>query len=127
MHLIPRLQLRNYGWGPSATCSSPPLAPGNTNQDGPSPVQPKLFFATSLGITGAAFCRLCGLSSYDQLFFGDFNTGTIRRARLTPDRLAIASQAPFYDHSEAVISLETPLDGGPIYFSTTTNIFRLNP
>ena len=127
VHLIPRLQLRNYGWGPSATCSSPPLAPANTNQDGPSPVQPKLFFATSLGITGAAFCRLCGLSSYDQLFFGDFNTGTIRRARLTPDRLGIASQAPFYDHPDAVISLETPLDGGPIYFSTTTNIFRLNP
>ncbi len=125
--LIARLRLRNYGWGPSATCSSPPQAPRNTNQDGPSPVMPKLFFATSQGITGAAFCRLCGLSSNGWLFFGDFNTGTIHRARLTSARTGIASQAPFYDHPDAVFSLETPVDGGPIYFSTSTNIFRLNP
>jgi glucose/arabinose dehydrogenase len=127
VNLIARLRLRNYGWGPSFTCSSPPPAPRNTNQDGPSPVLPKLFFAQPLGITGAAFCHLCGLSSYDQLFFGDYNTGTIRRAKLTSARTGIASQAPFYDHPNAVLSLETPLDGGPIYFSTTTNIFRLNP
>jgi glucose/arabinose dehydrogenase len=127
VNLIKRLTLRNYGWGPSFTCSSPPPAPLNTNQDGPSPVLPKLFFAETLGITGAAFCHLCGLSSYDQLFFGDYNTGTIRRARLTSPRTGIASQAPFYDHPASVLSLETPIEGGPIYFSTTTNIFRLNP
>ena len=57
----------------------------------------------------------------------EFNTGIIRRARLTSDRLGIASQAPFYDHPQFVLSLETPLNGGPIYFSTTTNIFRLDP
>ena len=90
-------------------------------------MQPKLFFARSQGITGTAFCNLCGLSSYGQLFFGDFNTGTIRRARLTPARTGIASQAPFYVHPDPVFSLETPLDGGPIYFSTRTNIFRLSP
>jgi glucose/arabinose dehydrogenase len=127
VNLVTRLTLRNYGWGPSFTCSSPPPAPLNTNQDGPSPVLPKLFFADTLGITGAAFCHLCGLSSYDQLFFGDYNTGTIRRARLTSARTGIASQAPFYDHPASVLSLETPIEGGPIYFSTTTNIFRLNP
>ena len=127
INLVARLRLRNYGWGPSQTCSSPPPAPRNTNQDGSSPVLPKLFFAESPALTGAAFCRLCGLASYDQLFLGDANTGTIRRARLTSDRLDIASQAPFYDHPDAVLSLETPVDGGPIYFSTRTNIFRLNP
>jgi glucose/arabinose dehydrogenase len=127
INLIARLALRNYGWGPSATCSSPPPAPRNTNQDGPSPVLPKLFFPGQPALTGAAFCRLCGLSSNGQLFFGDFNTGTIRRAMLTSARTGIASKAPFYDHPAAVLSLETPLDGGPIYFSTTTNIFRLNP
>ena len=126
--LIARLTLRNYGWGPSATCTSPPVAPRNTNQDGPSPVLPKLFLAESQGITGAAFCHLCGLPpSGGQLFFAEFNTGIIRRARLTSDRFGIASQAPFYDHPEFVFSLETPLNGGPIYFSTTTNIFRLDP
>ena len=88
---------------------------------------PKLFFARPLGLTGAAFCNQCGLSSNGRLFFGDFNTGTIRRATLTSARTGIASRAPFYDHSGGVLSLETPVDGGPIYFSTERNIFRLNP
>jgi len=127
INLIARLTLKNYGWGPSETCSSPPPAPRNTNQDGPSPLPPKLFFAQPPALTGAAFCRMCGLSSSGQLFFGDYNTGTIRRARLTSARTGIASQAPFYHHPAGVISLETPVDGGPIYFSTATNIFRLNP
>jgi glucose/arabinose dehydrogenase len=127
VNLVPRLTLENFGWGPSQTCSSPPPAPLNTNQDGPSPVLPKLFFATPPALTGAAFCRQCELSSDGRLFFGDFNTGTIRRATLTSARTGIASQAPFYDHPDAVLSLETPVDGGPIYFSTATNIYRLNP
>ncbi|HXE99110.1 MAG TPA: PQQ-dependent sugar dehydrogenase [Solirubrobacterales bacterium] len=128
INLIARRTLRNYGWGPSATCTSPPAAPRNTNQDGQSSVLPKLFLPVSQGITGAAFCHLCGLPpSGGQLFFAEFNTGIIRRARLTSDRLGIASQAPFYDHPQFVLSLETPLNGGPIYFSTTTNIFRLDP
>jgi glucose/arabinose dehydrogenase len=127
LNLVARLTLRNYGWGPSQTCSTPPPAPLNTNQDGPSPVLPKLFFVNPPALTGVAFCRLCGLSSSGQLFFGDTNTGTIRRAKLTSTRTGIASQAPFYDHPDAVLSLETPVDGGPIYFSTRTNIFRLNP
>ena len=127
VNLVARLRLRNHGWGPSATCGSPPPAPRNTNQDGPAPVQPKLFLAESQGITGTAFCNLCGLSSYGQLFFADFNTGTIRRARLTSARTGIASQAPFYVHPDPVFSVEAPLDGGRIYFSTRTNIFRLIP
>jgi glucose/arabinose dehydrogenase len=125
--LIPKLSLNNFAWGPSATCSSPPAAPRNTNQDGPNPVLPKLFFATPPALTGAVFCDQCGLSSPGQLFFGDFNNGTIYRAKLTSARTGIASQAPFYDHPEAVLSLEAPPDGGPIYFSTQTNLFRLNP
>ena len=101
INLVPRLTLSNFGWGPSQTCSSPPPAPRNTNQDGPNPVMPKLFFATPPALTGAAFCDRCGLSSSGQLFFGDFNTGTIHRATLTSARTGIASQAPFYDHPDA--------------------------
>ena len=82
----PRLKLTNFGWGPSQTCSSPPPAPRNTNQDGPSPVLPKLNFPYPPALTGAAFCDQCGLSSAGQLFFGDFNTGKIHRATLTSDR-----------------------------------------
>ncbi len=127
VNLIARLTLRNYGWGPSQTCSSPPPAPRNTNRDGPSPVLPKRFFITPPALTGAAFCHLCGLSSSGQLFFGDYNTGTIRRASLNSARTAIASQMPVYDHHGGVLGLETPADGGPIYFSTSSNIFRLKP
>src|SRR5687768_12213263 len=35
---------RNHGWGPHATCSTPPPPPRNTNQDGPSPVLPRRFY-----------------------------------------------------------------------------------
>jgi glucose/arabinose dehydrogenase len=127
INLVPRFKLSNFGWGPSQTCSSPPPAPRNTNRDGPTPVLPKLYFAKPPALTGAAFCDQCGLSSSGQLFFGDFNNGVIHRASLTSDRRNIASQAPFYDHFGSVLALETPLDGGPIYFSTRTNIFRLSP
>ena len=126
VNLIP-LTLANFGWGPSQTCGPPLPAPLNTNQDGPNPVLPKLFFATTPALTGAAFCRQCGLSSDGRLFLGDYKAGTIRRATLTSARTGIASRAPFYDHPTAVLSLETPVDGGPIYFSTPKNIFRLNP
>ena len=127
VNLVPRFTLNNFGWGPSQACSSPPPAPRNTNRDGPAPVLPKLYFAKPPALTGAAFCDQCGLSSSGRLFFGDFNNGVIHRASLTSDRMDIASQAPFYDHPGSVLSLETPVDGGPIYFSTRTNIFRLNP
>ncbi len=127
VNLVATTKLQNFGWGPSATCSSPPPAPRNTNQDGPSPVLPKFNFRTPPGLTGAAFCDHCGLSSPGQLFFGDFNNGKIHRATLTSARTGITSQAPFYDHPDSVLSVETPADGGPIYFSTKTNIFRLNP
>jgi glucose/arabinose dehydrogenase len=127
INLVPRFTLNNFGWGPSQTCSSPPPAPYNTNQDGPTPVLPKLYFAKPPALTGAAFCDGCGLSSGGQLFFGDFNNGVIHRASLTSARTGIASQAQFYDHFGSVVSLETPADGGPIYFSTRTNIFRLSP
>jgi glucose/arabinose dehydrogenase len=127
INLIARFRLRNYGWGPSQTCGSPPMAPRNTNRDGPNPVLPKRFFATPPALTGAAFCHLCDLSSSGRLFYGDYNTGTIRRARLNSARNDIVSQTRVYDHPSAVLGVETPVNGGPIYFSTSSQIFRLNP
>ena len=126
INLVPRMALRNFGWGPSQQCSSPPWAPRNTNQDGPTPVMPKRYFAIPPALTGAAFCNGCGLSSSGRLFFGDFNTGRIHRARLNSARTGIVSQAPFYNGPAPVLSLETPANGGPIYFSTKGNIFRLH-
>jgi glucose/arabinose dehydrogenase len=127
INLVPRLKLTNFGWGPSQSCDSPPPAPRNTNRDGPNPVMPRAFFADPPALTGAAFCEDCRLSSRGQLFLGDYNDGRIWRAGLTADRLHVASRAPFYDHPDPVLSVETPAQGGPIYFSTPTNIFRLRP
>src|SRR5439155_1723679 len=45
---------RNYGWGPAATCATPPPAPNNTNQDGPNPVLPIKWWATTICPTNAA-------------------------------------------------------------------------
>ena len=104
-------------------------APGAAQHE-PGRAQPgaaEALLRHAAGADRGRFCRLCGLSSDGQLFFGDFNTGTIRRATLTSARTGIASRAPFYDHPDGVLSLETPIDGGPIYFSTAKNIFRLNP
>jgi glucose/arabinose dehydrogenase len=127
VNLLSRMRLQNLGWGPSATCGSPPRAPYNTNRDGPNPVMPKRYFANPPALVGATFCRRCGLSSSGQLFFGSFNTGTIRRAALGSRRIGIASQAPFYDHPNPVLSLESPVNGGAIYFSTQSNVYRLDP
>jgi glucose/arabinose dehydrogenase len=127
INLVARFRLENFGWGPSETCSSPPPRPRNTNRDGPTPVLPKLFFSIPPALTGAAFCLHCGLSSGGELFFGDYNNGRIHRANLNSARTGVASQVSIYDHRDGVISLETPLDGGPIYFSTISNIFRLKP
>jgi glucose/arabinose dehydrogenase len=127
LNLVPRLTLTNFGWGPSQTCGTPPPAPRNTNRDGPNPVLPRLFFENPPALTGAAFCDACGLTSAGHLFFGAYVNGTIYRARLTADRRNVASYAPFYDHPGGVISVETPPDGGPIYFSSRTNVYRLKP
>jgi glucose/arabinose dehydrogenase len=126
---IPTTVLKNYGWGPSWTCSTPPSPPLNTNQDGLSPVLPRLYFRSPPALTGAAFCNACGLGTTNggRLFFGDFNGRNIRRATLGPLRYGITSHDIFYTHSERILSVETPKQGGRIYFSTTTNIYRLNP
>jgi glucose/arabinose dehydrogenase len=116
---------QNYGWGPSETCSTPPPAPENTNQDGPDPHLPLAWYTPTIAPTGTAFCFGCGLpSSQSQLFFGAVNTGEIRRVTLTADRMGIAGQAVVYDHSSGILSMEV----GPnraIYFSDASGIWRL--
>ena len=117
----------NYGWGPNATCTTPPAAPQNTNQDGPTPRQPQKFYGSPLGITGAAFCDDCGIDGLDgTLLVGAVNSGNIRVLGLNGDRTGIASDQLLTDHTSGVLSLETR-PGQPVYFSTTTGIFRLRP
>jgi glucose/arabinose dehydrogenase len=117
---------RNYGWGPSETCLTPPDPPRNTNQDGPDPVLPRWWSATTIGPTGAAFCWSCGLGSgvEARLLFGDVNVGQIHAATLNATRTGVVSEAVVYTHSAGVLSIETGTDGS-LYFSDLGGIYKL--
>jgi glucose/arabinose dehydrogenase len=116
----------NLAWGPSATCTTPPAAPQNTNQNGANRVLPQRFYASS-GITGAVFCEDCGIDGIDgRLLVGAVNTGNIRVLGLNGDRTGVSSDQLLIDHNQGILSMETR-PGQPVYFSTTTGIFRLAP
>ncbi len=114
----------NYGWGPSQTCSG--TAPQNTNQDGPNPVLPELWYTPTIAPTGIAFCQGCGLGSRNngQLFFGAYNTGEIRAVTLNAKRRGVTGQRVVYTHSSGVLSMEVG-PGGTIYFSDFGAIYGL--
>lgn len=119
------LKGRNFGWGPSATCSTPPAPPRNTNQDGPRPVPPLEYMATPTAPTGATFCAGCGLPGAEgTLLYGTYNTGNIHEVVLTPDRRRVASDTVLYTHSSFVLSLERAPDGA-MYFSDGSTLYQL--
>jgi len=119
------LKGKNYGWGPTATCSTPPPPPRNTNQDGPRPMPPLEYVATPTAPTGATFCTGCGLPGAEgTLLYGTFNTGNIHEVTLTADRRHVATDAVVYTHSSFVLSLERGPDGS-MYFSDGTAIYQL--
>ena len=118
----------NFGWGPSETCGG--SSPGNTNNSGPAPRQlPKLWFVGTIGITGDAFCNGCGLGPQveGQLFFGDVNTGVLRRVALNAARDDVSGGAidVLDTPGGAVYSMETAPNGA-IYFSDAQAIYRLS-
>ncbi len=114
---------RNYGWGPSETCAG--TAPRNTNRDGPKPVLPKLWYTPTTAPTGIAFCRRCALGrkSRGAVFFGEYNTGAVRRVRLNAARTGVRVQTIVYTHRSGILSLEAGPRG--LYFSDPTGIYRL--
>jgi glucose/arabinose dehydrogenase len=116
----------NYAWGPGATCSSPPAAPQNTNQSGPSPQRgPQHFYANADGITGAAFCSLCGVDLHGKLIISFVNNGIVHSLTLNGSRTTIVDDDIVYDHPGPVISIESN-PGGPIYFTDGSAIYRLS-
>ncbi|HEV3363407.1 MAG TPA: PQQ-dependent sugar dehydrogenase [Acidimicrobiia bacterium] len=117
---------RNYGWGPSWTCSTPPQPPVNTNQDGPNVQMPARWFGTSVAPTGIAFCSSCdlGAESEGDLFWGEFNTGRVRRGQLGPQRAGITGQSIVYDHPGRILAMERARDG-TLFISDPDGIHRL--
>jgi glucose/arabinose dehydrogenase len=115
----------NYGWGPSQTCSTPPAAPVNTNRDGPSPVLPLAFYTPTTAPTGLAFCSGCGVPDLEgRLVYGTWNTRQIRAVTLNGARTAVVSEAPVYNHSAGILSVERAPNGS-IFFSDGSGIHRL--
>lgn len=114
----------NFGWGPSATCSG--TSPGNTNQDGASPVLPARWYTPTIAPTGLAFCKGCrlGPKSEGALFFGAYNTGELRRVRLSPNRRRVVNVTVMGRPARSVLSLEVG-PNGRLYYSTYVGVFRL--
>jgi glucose/arabinose dehydrogenase len=109
---------RNYGWGPTETCATPPPAPQDTNRDGPSPTQPVLWMRRTVAPTGLAF------TSSGRLLYGTYNTNSIRQVTLTSNRTGATSDRLLLQHNGHVLSLERGGDG-QMYFSDETSIYRL--
>jgi glucose/arabinose dehydrogenase len=117
----------NYAWGPHETCSTPPAAPANTNQDGPDPRRlPALFYTPTIAPTGLIFCRDCGLdrAAEGAMFFGSFKGGDIVRATLTSGRRAVASTRLALSHEPRVLSIEASRRGR-LYFSDSKAIYQI--
>jgi aldose sugar dehydrogenase len=116
----------NFGWGPSATCSTPPQPPKNTNQDGPNPIQPKRFYTPTIAPTGLVFCDSCSLGARQNgaIFFSAYNTGQIRELNLTDNRRGVAAQNVVFTNSDGVFSMEAGPDGR-LYFSDSNAIWKL--
>lgn len=104
----------NYGWGPHATCATPPPAPANTNQDGPAPILPRTYFVASTAPTGAVF-------SGGNFLYGTFNTKQIRKTVLTANRTGVAADSVLFSHSAPVLTLQQGARG-QVYFSDTSSI-----
>ena len=119
----------NFGWGPQENCQG--QSPGDTNGSGPSPrFGPKLWFESTIAITGAAFCHGCGLTGAVEgdLFFGCANDGVLRRISLNGARDDVTgSPVTVLDSpNDAIYSMETAPDGR-IYFSDYQGIYLLAP
>jgi len=116
----------NFGWGPKEDCAL--AKPAGTNNSGPTPRhRPKAYFATTIGITGAAFCQRCGLGAKlnGDLVFGDVGTDSIRAIDLNATRTGFdAASRIVLGTPTGVHSVEIS-PSGRIYFSGPTGIWRL--
>jgi glucose/arabinose dehydrogenase len=116
----------NYAWGPHESCGG--TAPKDTNRDGKHRRLPEVWWASTIGITGAAFCDGCGLGAAAEgdLFVGACcDGGIIQELELNPGRDGVISRtdvgtAP----GSAIYSMEVGPNGS-IYFSDYEAIYRI--
>ncbi len=115
----------NYGWGPNATCSTPPSPPTNTNRDGPSPTMPLDWWTPTIAPTNAAF--FTGLllpQSRNHLMFGAFNDHRLRELTLNAAGTAVVNQSYLLTAPAAILDVEMGRDGF-LWVTTPDTIYRL--
>jgi glucose/arabinose dehydrogenase len=115
----------NYGWGPTAACTTPPT-PTSTNRDGPSPVLPRRTFGTSIAPTGVAVCRTCGLGSgvEGNLIYGTFLTSQLRRVTLNSARTGVTGDSVLLQHTAGIVAVERA-PNGVLWFIDRTSLHRV--
>src|SRR5881296_1388367 len=116
---------RNFGWGPSATCATPPPAPINTNRDGPNPILPIWWWAGTICPTNAAIYGGPDFPAWrGDMFMGDCNTGRFHRLHLVPPNYdTITSDSILWTAPTALIEVEQGPDGA-IWLTTPSTIYR---
>jgi aldose sugar dehydrogenase len=109
----------NYGWGDDSVC------PG-TSESGPDPQQPEEAYTPTIVPTGAVFCEGCGLGAAAEgdLLFSAFGPNQIHHLQLDAERDDTIDDDVLYTHDQGVLGMERR-QGGRIYFSDSTGIFRL--
>ena len=115
----------NFGWGSSATCSTPPAAPYNTNRDGPNPVLPIQWWAGTICPTNAAIYGGPYFPAWQgDLFMGDCNYSRLHRLHLVPPLYdSVASDDIIWTAPNAILDVEDGPDGA-IWVTTPTTIYR---
>ncbi len=115
----------NYGWGPTATCTTPPPPPNNTNRDGPSPVLPIWWWGGTICPTNAAIYGGPYFPAWQgDLFMGDCNFRELHRLHLVaPAYDAVASDDVLLTAPNVILDVEAGPDGA-IWLTTPTTIYR---
>jgi len=116
---------RNFGWGPTQTCATPPAPPTNTNRDGPSPVLPIWWWSGTICPTNAAIYGGPYFPAWQgDLFMGDCNFRRLHRLHLVPPAYdTVASDDILLTAPNVILDVEAGPDGA-IWLTTPTTIYR---
>ena len=127
INLLPNLTAadRNFGWGPTANCATPPPAPINTNRDGPNPILPIWWWAGTICPTNAAIYGGPFFPAFrGDMFMGDCNFNRFHRLHLVPPNYdTVASDTIVWTAPASIIEVEQGRDGA-IWITTPSTIYR---
>ena len=116
---------RNYGWGPTETCATPPPAPLNTNQDGPTPVLPLIWYTPQIAPTNMAIYSGEMFPKFEgDIILGSWNAQSLRRLDLEPPLYdSVVSDSVLVRMPEGILDVAVGPDDA-IWFTTPSGIFR---